>query len=437
MNMRYRALCLLLSLALAAGAVCGCMAAHQKTPAATEPTGGLMDDPTEQPTQQPTQQPTMGEETMNYWQNTVDFGIHVNENGVMQLAGKDIYVAGTNCYNLFNQCFDDFSSEEAKRTLNILKENGISLVRFNCGGYSYNDLRFYIQNKQAYLDLLYEIVDYAEELEIGLIPSFFWLYHAVPDYYDEPLRSWGRADSKTVQFLCDYTTDIVSTLKDKKAVFAWEFGNEFNLSCDLPNAAEHMPALPAHSTRAGRTTEDYLSAKDVSYAVTRFSQIILSLDDTGRMITSGNATLRPSQYNQLKYNSWTQDTYEEYKQITAMFTPDGLDTISEHVYFQSQKTFGKELSLPQYLSYMMQMSRELKKAYLVGEWGGGDSVDMISYREIGNDFVDAGVQICLLWNYNLYEGSIEYSFSTETVRGQNLFTVIAELNHRYQTEFNP
>ncbi len=373
---------------------------------------------------------------MNYWQNTTDFGIQVDDNGVMQLAGKDVYIAGTNCYNLFNQCFDDFSAAEAKRALDVLKENGISLVRFNCGGYSYNDLRFYMQNKTAYLDLLYEIVNYAEELEIGLIPSFFWLYHAVPDYYDEPLRSWGCADSKTVQFLCDYTTAIVSTLKDSKAIFAWEFGNEFNLSCDLPNAAEHMPALPAHSVREARTAEDYLSAEDVSYALTRFSQTIRAIDDTGRMITSGNATLRPSQYNQLKYNSWEQDSYEEYKQITAMFAPEGADTISEHVYFQSQKTFGKELTLSQYLSYMMQMSRELKKAYFVGEWGGGSSVDMAYYREIGNNFVDAGVQVCLLWNYNLYEGSIEYSFSTESVRGQNLFTVIAELNHRYQTEFN-
>lgn len=435
--MKCKLICLLLSCVLVMSMVCSCKISGEITPPATEPgTTGPTETPTEVPIEKPTEEPTTGEETMSYWQNTTDFGIQVNENGVMQLAGKDIYVAGTNCYNLFNQCFDDFSSAEAKRTLDVLKDNGISLVRFNCGGYSYNDLRFYMQNKQAFLDLLYEIVNYAEELEIGLIPSFFWLYHAVPDYYDEPLRSWGRADSKTVQFLCNYTKDIVSTLKDSKAIFAWEFGNEFNLSCNLPNANEHMPALPAHSNRTSRTTEDYLSAEDVSYAMTRFIQMIRALDDTGRMITSGNATLRPSQYNQLKYNSWVQDSYEEYKQITALFTPDGADTISEHVYFQSQKTFGQELTLAQYLSYMTRMAKELKKAYFVGEWGGGSSEDMTSYREIGNDFVDAGVQICLLWNFNLNENSIEYSFSADSLRGQRLFAVIAELNHRYQTEFN-
>ncbi|MBE6925819.1 MAG: glycoside hydrolase family 5 protein [Ruminococcaceae bacterium] len=443
--MERRLICLLLSFVIVAGTVYGC----QSTPAippttdpgVTEPTDApptdpMPTDPTDPDTTDPTDAPGEEEDMENYWKNTNHYGIQVDNNGIMQLAGKDLYVAGTNCYNLFNQCFDDFSPAEAKRTLDVLKENGISIVRFNCGGYSYNDLQYYMKSPEAYLELLRQIVNYAEQLEIGLIPSFFWLYHAVPDYYDEPLRSWGRADSKTVQFLCDYTTNVVSKLKDSKAIFAWEFGNEFNLSCDLPNADEHMPALPSHSKRTQRTKEDYLSAEDVNYAIVRFSQAIHAIDNTGRMITSGNATLRPSQYNQLKYNSWNQDTYEEYKHITAMFTPEGVDTISEHVYFQSQKTFGKDLSLSQYLSYVMQAAREQKKAYFVGEWGGGSDEDMTSFREIGNDFVDAGVQICLLWNFNLNEGSVEYSYAADSLRGQRLFEVLRQLNHRYQTEFN-
>lgn len=376
-------------------------------------------------------------ETMgNYWENTTDFGITVDANGVMKIAGQDLYMAGVNCYNLFNQCFDDFSAEKAKQTLDILKENGVPLVRFNCGGYSYEYIQLYMQNPTAYVDLLCEIVDYAQQLEIGLIPSFFWLYHAVPDYYDEPLKSWGKADSQTIQFLYDYTTAVVLRLRNSKAIFAWEFGNEFNLSCDLPNVTEHLPALPSHSVREARTEEDYLSAEDVSHALTRFSQIIRSLDDTGRMITSGNATLRPSQYNQLVENTWEQDSYEQYKQITAIFTPEGVETISEHVYFQSQVTFGQLLDLLQYLSCVTQAAKELKKAYYVGEWGGGSSDDMSYYREIANDFVDAGVQICLLWNFNVEEGTIEYSFSADNSRGRSLLAVVAEMNHRYQTEFN-
>lgn len=434
--MKKSIICLLLTLVLATGAACS-----NGIPSHTDRGGEVpstADANAAEPTSVPNTTDITGEvEPMeDYWENTTDFGITVDANGVMKLSGKDVYLAGVNCYNLFNQCFDDFSPVKAKQTLDVLKENGVPLVRFNCGGYSYDYIRLYMQNPTAYLGLLCEIADYAQELEIGLIPSFFWLYHAVPDYYDEPLRSWGRADSQTVHFLCDYTAAVVSRLKGSKAIFAWEFGNEFNLSCDLPNVTEHLPALPAHSTRTERTEADYLSAEDVSYALTVFSQTILALDDSGRMITSGNATLRPSQYHQLEYNTWEQDSYEEYKQITAMFTPEGVDAVSEHVYFQSQTTFGLPLSLSQYLSYVTQAAKEQNKAYLVGEWGGGSSEDMSYYREIGNDFVDASVQVCLLWNFNLEEGAVEYSFSADSSRGRKLFAVLAEMNHRYQTEFN-
>ena len=377
-----------------------------------------------------------GEEmAVRYWRDTRNFGIRVQD-GVMKLGEEVLYKAGVNCYNLFNQCFaDGYSSKKAKETLDILADYGVGVVRFNCGGYGMGYIGDYFAQKTAYVNLLRGIAEYAETLEIGLIPSFFWLYHAVPDYYDEPLRAWGNADSKTVAFLQDYTEEIVTALKDYKAIFAWEFGNEFNLSCDLPNAAENVPALPANSKRETRTEEDFLSAVDVQFALTKFSETISRIDDTGRMITSGNATLRPSQYNQLHHNTWAQDSVLEYKKITGTFTPDGVDAVCEHVYFTSQKTFGRELTLAEYLQYATANAKALNKAYFVGEWGGGSSEDRSYYSEIGNAFVEAGVQLALLWNFNAVEGSVEYSFSADTKRGKMLLEVIEEMNLNYDKKY--
>ena len=375
------------------------------------------------------------EQAVRYWRDTRNFGIRV-EDGVMYLGQEILYEAGVNCYNLFNQCIaDGYSSKKAKETLDILARHDIGVVRFNCGGYGSDYIKGYFAEKTAYLNLLREIAEYAETLEIGLIPSFFWLHHAVPDYYDEPIRAWGNGDSATVGFLQSYTEEVVRALKDYKAIFAWEFGNEFNLACDLPNAAEHMPALPVNSKRPSRTEEDYLSAEDVKFALEKFSATILRLDDTGRMITSGNATLRPSQYHQLQENSWAQDSILDYKKITAIFTPDGVDTVSEHVYFTSQTTFGQELTLAEYLQYATTNAKLLKKAYFVGEWGGGSSNDRAYYSEIGNAFVEAGVQLALLWNFNAVDGSVEYSFSADTDRGEMLLSVIAEMNAAYETKY--
>ena len=375
------------------------------------------------------------EENVRYWRDTKNFGIHVTD-GVMTLGNEKVYEAGINCYNLFNQCFSDgYSVEKAKKTLNILADYGIKVVRFNCGGYAMNYISDYFAQKTAYIKLLCEIAEYAETLEIGLIPSFFWLYHAVPDYYDEPINSWGKTESQTMGFLKSYTKDVVMALKDYKAIFAWEFGNEFNLSCDLPNAFEHMPALPAGSKRLVRTEEDILSASDVEIALTAFAQTIKSVDDTGRMITSGNATMRPSQYNQWMYNTWKQDTTLEYKNITAMFAPTGVDTVCEHVYFTSQNTFGKELTLAEYLQYATANAKALNKAYFVGEWGGGSSNDREYYSQIGHAFVDAGVQLALLWNFNAAEGSVEYSFSADTTRGKMLLSILADMNAAYEAKY--
>lgn len=373
------------------------------------------------------------ETVVRYWNDTINFGITVKD-GVMMLGSEKLYEAGVNCYNLFNQCVEDgFSSAKAKQALDVLSNYGIHVVRFNCGGYLADFLNDFFNNKSAYINLLAEICEYAETLEIGLIPSFFWLYHAVPDYYDEPLRSWGREGSKTIEFMRLYTKEIVTALKDYKVVFAWELGNEFNLSCDLPNAFEHMPALPAGSKRAQRTVEDCLSAEDVEFAVKEFAKVIKGIDDTGRMITTGNATLRPSQYNQYYAGTWAQDSVLEFKKITGIFTPEGVDTVSEHVYFTEQTTFGKKLSLAEYLTYATQNAKELGKAYFVGEWGGGGDSNRDYYSSIGNAFVEGGVQLCLLWNYNLVEGSIEHSFSAEGERGQMLLDVVAEMNAKYDT----
>ena len=48
--------------------------------------------------------------------------------------------------------------------------------------------------------------------------------------------------------------------------------------------------------------------------------------------------------------------------------------------------------------------------------------------------VNAGVQLILLWNYNLTEGSIEYSFSAETERGRELLNLVQYMNGRYESE---
>lgn len=380
--------------------------------------------------------PIQGETGMEiYWKTRSDRGIHVTAEGQMTLGGKPLYLAGVNCYNLYNQCLERNavgSVNTAKAALDILKSYDVKVIRFNCGNYDHTGITFYKQHKDECLQLLAAIADYAEELQIGLIPSLFWLDRAVPDYFDEPIRAWGNKDSQTVAFMKEYTTDVVNYLKSYKSIFGWEFGNEFNLGCDLPNAAEHIPALPSHSTRPSRDEQDYLSATDASYVMKEFADLIQALDSDNRMITSGNASLRPSQYHQLHENSWVQDTQEQYAEMTAMYASDNMNTVSEHVYFTEQQTFGKMLSLNQYLSSITAICKQLKKAYFIGEWGSDLESNITYYRNIAQSICNAGVQLSLFWNYNMEKGTIEHSFSANTTRGREVLNLVKEMNSWYE-----
>lgn len=149
---------------------------------------------------------------------------------------------GTNCYELLlvslhkkRDAQGRIDLSDSFAALDVLRRNGVGIVRFNCGVYFASELTAYTQNREEYLSALARLAAYAEKLEIGLIPSFFWIYTTVPDYVREPYRSWGIEGSRTTEFLKAYTTDVVEALKPYKSIFAWEFGNEFNLQADLPN----------------------------------------------------------------------------------------------------------------------------------------------------------------------------------------------------------
>lgn len=175
-----------------------------------------------------------------------------NREPTIFLAGHKYRDIGMNCYDLFN-CALKFTDDglridlsDSFATLELLKKEGIGLIRFNCGIYYSAELgASYMTDRDAYIDALRQIAARAQELEIGLIPCLMWHYAAVPEYFGEPLRSWGRPDSKTAEFLKAYTTDIVTSLREYKSIFAWEFGNEFNLHADLPQYAQrHTQADP-------------------------------------------------------------------------------------------------------------------------------------------------------------------------------------------------
>ena len=378
----------------------------------------------------------------SYWSNPEYVGIALDNSGTMYLGESKVYMAGANMYDLFTQCWSDGNaSTKAKAALDLAKANNVKVLRFNCGAYGYEWVKHVNDNADAMLQLMKEIAAYAEDLGIGLIPSFFWCYNDIPDYVDEPINRWGTSGSKTRMYMVTYTTAVVNALKGYQSIFGWEFGNEFNLSCDLGKyAASNHPALPKNSTRSSRTSEDDLTLSQLNAAITEFTSTINGLDISARLIGSGNAAPRAEQYSLYVNGGWDQwDTNAEYKTVTKVMTP--CNTISEHIYFTTRKYSGGTYSIANYFTRALQTASSLGKGFYVGEWGWGsdsaqsDYENKNYYTTIANAMVNAGVQLSLLWNFNSVEGAVEYSFSTGTSRGQMLLSILASMNASYEQNY--
>ena len=374
-----------------------------------------------------------------YWTDpTVPPGLHVDlsstsDSGrpvpVLSLGRKPYRATGVNCYDLFNGTvtYDDkdsvfrFDPSHAYATLDRLKAEGVPIVRFNCGMYYETELSAVIEYEEQYFATLKKIAEYAETCRIGLIPSLFWHFAAVPRYFGEPYRSWGRDTSRTLEFMKTYTRRVVETLQGCKSIFAWEFGNEFNLEADLPNWQEIYKTEDPDNRK---------SADDVQHAYKTFVQTVRTVDTTGRLICSGNAALRPSQYHQYVEHSWTVDTPQQYAEITRKLNPDGMRSVSEHIYDRERKVgpYDSLLDLDGQLALARDAAHSMGKIYYVGEFAGvlpseGD------YRIFYDAFLRAGVPLSLVWNFSM-KGNIEHSFTAESDRGKYIFALIRGYNEK-------
>lgn len=337
----------------------------------------------------------------------------------MYLGGDLLYVTGVNCYNLFVQCHesDNMNTDLMEKTVQVLSEEKVPIVRFSCSPYYSSQMHFYIDQKEKYLSNLSKLADLCDENHILLMPSIFWNTACIPEYFGEDLAAWGKTDSKTYAFMVSYTTEIVNVLKKHKCLAAWEFGNEFNLQADI--ASEGYPEI---------------SAAAISAAYEGFARTVRNLDDQGRIICSGNSVMRNAQWHRAKQGNWTNDSYDQYEEITGVFTPSPMNGMSEHIYEEPRVFSDKgSVNLTYQLMNAKNVAASLGKVYYIGEFTGpktasGDS-SMVKKHYIAQ--YAQKIQLSLIWNY-AYDGDVEWSFKAGTEYGDMAFGLMRRYNELFK-----
>lgn len=363
-----------------------------------------------------------------YWADDYQgkYGIQVKElpSGAprMYMADQLLYVTGVNCFNLFSQTFsmNTFPMSSVRRTFNDLTNEQVPVVRFSAIPYYAADYGLYFEHRDAYLAALDAIATLADENHIGLIPSIFWKPSETSKYFNEEYKLWGQKDSKTYEFMLEYTRDIVNTLKGHKSVFAWEFGNEFSLDANIDIA-----------TDAQGNNYPELSAYDVQTAYKGFAELVRELDDHKRLVASGNSVMRNAQWHLLHDKSWTNDSFDQYVEITDVMTPEPMQGMSEHVY-EADRVFSDKgtVTREDQIKYALQAAEANGKVYYIGEFTGPRGADEALMRKNFNIYLDQKVQLSLVWNYAL-RGDVEHSFSAGGDYGKLAFSLMREYNEKF------
>ncbi|GGD88967.1 FIMAH domain-containing protein [Paenibacillus nasutitermitis] len=334
-------------------------------------------------------------------------GLQVNDDGMLMKDGIPYRGIGVNYYSGFVRTLEDPANSDTsyRDGFQVLGEHHIPFARFSVAPYYPSQWQLYKEDKEKYFEILDDFVHSAEQNHVGLIPSFFWTSFSVADMVGEPINRWGSLDSEVQQFMKQYVSEVVSRYKDSPAIWGWEFGNEYNLSSDLPNASEwRPPVIPELGTPTFRTADDELTHAMIRSAFTVFATEVRKYDPD-RIIISGNSLPRSSEWHQEQYLSWDQDTEQQFADMLNKDNPDPMDTISVHIYDMQEQRFSRTVPVEELLGKLMQISTEANKPLFVGEFGTSESIGHEPARQNFERLItavhDAGVPFAAVWVFDL------------------------------------
>ncbi len=359
------------------------------------------------------------------------------QKGQLQLQGRPYQGMGANYFNLFSRTLKKPSDTSYQVGLNQLSRAGIPFVRFMACGFWPVDWDLYLHDKEAHFQRLDAIVTCAEKNKIGLIPSLFWHMPTVPDIVGESMDQLGNPHSKTIAFIQQYTKEMVLRYRHSQAIWGWEFGNEYNLHVDLPNASEHRPAVwPQLKTALKRSARDELSSQALLTAYSIFAEAVRA-HDTHRMVITGNSIPRASAYHNTKEKSWKKDSLEQFEQIVQRDNPDRFSMMSVHLYPSTERAFAKNMT--DLVKTLKGISAETRKPLFIGEFGApltlGEDRALSKFLDLVQAIETNSVPLSAFWVFDYAEQDKDWNVNFDNERSPML-KLVAEANQRMAAKWD-
>jgi hypothetical protein len=348
-------------------------------------------------------------------------GLSVAADGTVLHDGKPYVGVGVNYFDCFLRTLLDPRDTSYSPGFETLARYQIPFARFAGCGFWPKEMSLYLTDPAEYFHRLDAVVGAAEKHGIGLIPSLFWNLSCAPDLMGEPCDQWGNPQSKTRDFMRKYVRDVVGRYRNSRTIWAWEFGNEFSLAADLPNAATHRPMVaPKRGTPGIRTDRDELHYDDVVRAFAEFAREVRQLDST-RLIENGDAMLRSSAWHNRQERSWRTDTAAQFQEMVRLTTPDPINVVSVHCYDENLARVAGAAGA----------AAALGKPLFVGEFQIPNATTPSSRPQLEAFLTSlraAHVPLAAIWVYDLKSQEDTFSIRENNARGWEL-EVLREWNH--------
>ena len=363
---------------------------------------------------------------------------------------------GVNYYDAFLRYLSNSNDTSFIQGFDYLNTHHVPVVRLLAAGFWPKDWNLYFTNKAEYYRRLDVLVQQAELHHVGLILDLFWTATTVGELVDDavnagylnpatdfvpsnPLnndylghptyaeyrKALGRSDSGSNALIAYYTREVVSRYARSPAVWAWEFGNEYNLIVDLPNIATQRPTrtpslgqnLPAEgSSVPAWTGKEDITRDDILVAKNLFAATVRTID-AWRLIMSGDSMPRQAAYSNWKAHTWTVNSRSDLAKVIPVDNPSPMDTVTIHhypetpgaaavVYFTDSPVTNQWLTgqYKELLTYFVTNSAALNRPLVVGEWGAiGDGTtadEKTTFNRFMQALIDAQVQLSLLWTFD-------------------------------------
>ncbi|MBR2617562.1 MAG: hypothetical protein IKC56_04975 [Clostridia bacterium] len=260
-------------------------------------------------------------------------GLKMNGKYEMMYNGQVITWQGVNYFDLWQNCFNYNTGaiveswvQESMRGLEELATYNVKAIRFSASFFYHNWWQscfmdydeatdsFHVGKKaEEAIYVMHRIFNKAASLGIGLIPSVFWTHNQYKLFPGETLEDCLiNTDSESFKFTQWYQDLLLENFNDHPALFMWEQGNEWNLAVDHSEDGLTSDVL----IRGRKIWAEQIAAANVGY---------------NRVIGSGDAVLRGSQYNLRHGGGWAHDTHLQHTKVLEELNP-GITAVSSHIY---------------------------------------------------------------------------------------------------------